>query len=80
MMRRRLGNIMKREAIPLLPLKEVPQGLERAQSIGNDLQDSQHRNRQDCAKHAPHPEPEHQRQDDQHRVQREAPRKQHGRQ
>ena len=40
-------------AIPLFPLEEVPQGLERAQPVRNDLQDGQHGNGQDCAKH-PH--------------------------
>ena len=38
-------------AIPLFPLEEVPQGLERAQPVRNDLQDGQHGNGQDCAKH-----------------------------
>src|ERR1700730_10563872 len=64
----------------LFPFEEVSKGLERAQPIRDDFQDSQHRNGQDRAKRPPHPEPEHQRQDDQHRIQREAPRKQHGRQ
>jgi hypothetical protein len=64
--------------ISLLSFEDVPQSFERTHPIADDLHDGQHRNGQDRAWYAPHPEPEHQRQDDQHGVYGEAPRKQHG--
>src|SRR5689334_4296180 len=50
----------------LLSFKDVPQSLERTNTITDDLQDGKHRNGQDRARHAPRPEPEHQRQNDKH--------------
>jgi di/tricarboxylate transporter len=66
------GSNRRKGRLSQLPLEQVPEGLERVHPITDDLQDGEHRNGQDCAGHAPHPEPEHQRQDDKHRVQCEA--------
>jgi hypothetical protein len=48
-----------------LSFEEMPQGLHWVHPIADDLQDGQHWHGQG---HASHPEPEHQRQDDQHGV------------
>ena len=47
-----------------LSLKKVPEGREQPDPVANDLRDCEHRYRQDGTRHAPHPIPEDQCNDD----------------
>src|ERR1051326_4215025 len=60
-----------------LSLDEMAKRCESPDTVADDLGNSQHRHSEDRTKNAPHPIPEDQRQDDQHRVDREALGEQH---
>ena len=60
-------------------LDEVPESRQGLDAIANDFGDRQHRRGKDRARNSPHPVPEHQRDDDEHRIDRKPPSKKHRR-
>src|SRR5271166_1161193 len=54
-----------------LPFHKMTEGGQRAGAVAYDLSDRQHWRRQDRPRHPPHPVPEHQCKDHQHRIYRE---------
>jgi hypothetical protein len=60
-----------------LSLEKVTEGCQHPDPVTHDLRDRQHRHGQNRAGHTPHPVPEDEGYDDEHGIEREAPRQQH---